>query len=53
MLLICWIEFSYEAVSDWEEKLTPALIETFRRRRGGRIGASLYVDETYIKIHGR
>ena len=32
--------FSYEAVRDWEAKLTPALAENLRRRRKGRIGPS-------------
>ena len=53
MFLIRGIEFSYEAVRDWEAKLTPALIETLRRRRKGRIGRSWYVDETYIQVQGR
>jgi len=45
--------FSYEAVRDWEAKLTPALAEDLRRRRRGRIGRSWYVDETYLKVDGR
>jgi putative transposase len=53
MFLIRGIEFTYEAVRDWEAKLTPALIDTLRRRRSGRIGRSWYVDETYIKVQGR
>ncbi|MFL5284542.1 MAG: hypothetical protein ACJ8AW_27030, partial [Rhodopila sp.] len=32
MFLICGIVFSYEAVRDWEAKLTPALAERLRRR---------------------
>ena len=43
MFLIRGIEFSYEAVRDWEAKLTPTLIENLRRRRKGRIGKSWYV----------
>jgi putative transposase len=39
---------SYEAVRDWEAKLTPALAESLRRKRKGRVGRSWYVDETYI-----
>ena len=35
-----------------EVKLTPALAESLRHRRRGRIGKSWYVDETYIKAHG-
>ena len=40
MFLIRGIEFSYEAVRDWEAKLTPSLIDSLRRRRKGRIGRS-------------
>src|SRR5258707_2895415 len=55
MFLLRGIEFSHEAVRDWEAKLTPLLIEHLRRRRGGdvRVGRSWYLDETYIKVHGR
>ena len=53
MFLIRGIEFTYEAVRDWEAKLTPTLIDNLRRRRKGRIGKSRYVDETYIKMNGR
>jgi transposase-like protein len=54
MFLIRGIVFSYEAVRDWETKLTPALAENLRRRRRrGKIGASWYVDETYVKVQGR
>jgi putative transposase len=52
MFLIRGIEFSHEAVRDWEAKLTPSLIDSLRRRRKGRIGRSWYVDETYIKVQG-
>src|SRR6202790_2659791 len=53
MFLIRGIEFSYEAVRDWEAKLTPSLIDSLRRRRKGRIGKGWHVDETYIKVQGR
>jgi len=53
MFLLRGIEFSHETVREWEAKLTPVLIDHLRRRRGGRIGRSWYVDETYIKVHGR
>jgi transposase-like protein len=53
MFLIRGIEFSYEAVRDWEAKLTPCLIDSLRRQRRGRIGKSWSVDETYIKVKGR
>jgi putative transposase len=32
--------FRHEAVRDWEAKLTPAVAESLRRRRKGRIGHS-------------
>src|SRR5215212_9889727 len=47
MFAIRGIVFSYEAVRDWEAKLTPALAEDLRRRRRGKVGRSWYVDETY------
>jgi putative transposase len=55
MFLLRGIEFTYEAVRDWEAKLTPSLIDSLRRRRGGgsRVRLSWYVDETYIKVNGR
>jgi transposase-like protein len=53
MFVIRGFVFSYEAVRDWEAKLTPALAEDLRRRRKGKVGRSWYVDETYIRVHGR
>src|SRR5258707_10123642 len=61
MFLFGGIEFSHDRAAkridgrDWEAKLTPLLIGHLRRRRGGgvRVGRSWYVDETYIKVHGR
>src|ERR671914_560783 len=47
------IVFSYEAVREWEAKLTPALVEDLRRRRRGKVGRSWYGDETYLKVQGR
>jgi putative transposase len=45
--------FSYEAVREWEAKLTPVLAEDLRRVRRGKVGRSWYVDETYLKVDGR
>jgi putative transposase len=53
MFLIRGIVFSYEAVRDWEAKITPAMAEVLRRRRRGKVGRSWYVDETYVKVQGR
>jgi putative transposase len=52
MFLIRGFVFTYEAVRDWEAKLTPALAEQLRRSRKGKVGRSWYVDETYIRVHG-
>src|SRR5499426_1315651 len=41
MFLIRGLVFSYEAVRDWEAKLTPALAENLRRRRKGKVGPKL------------
>jgi hypothetical protein len=48
MFLMRGIEFSCEAVRDWQAKLTPSLIDSLRRRRKGRIGRSWYVDELLV-----
>src|SRR5215211_6636111 len=48
MFAVRGIVFSYEAVREWEAKLTPALAEDLRRRRRGQVGRSWYVDETEI-----
>jgi putative transposase len=53
MFIVRGMMFSHEAVREWEAKLTPALAEDLRRRRGGKAGRSWYVDETYIKVGGR
>src|ERR1700749_4401590 len=53
MFLIRGMVFSYEAVRDWEAKLTPALAERLRQRRRGKAGCSWYADETYLKVNGR
>ena len=52
MFLIRGFVFTYEAVRDWEAKLTPALAEELRRSRKGKVGRSWYLDETYIRVHG-
>ena len=53
MFALRGIVFRYEAVREWEAKLTSALAENLRRRRKGKAGCSWYVDETYLKVHGR
>jgi hypothetical protein len=38
MFAVRGMMFSHEAVREWEAKLTPALAESLRRRRKGRVG---------------
>jgi putative transposase len=52
MFLTRGFVFTYEAVRDWEAKLTPTLAEEPRRSRKGKVGRSWYADETYIRVHG-
>src|ERR1700755_3062311 len=40
MFLMRGFVFSYEAVRDWEAKLTPAQTDDLRRRRTSRVGRS-------------
>ena len=52
MFLIRGIVFSYEAVREWEAKLTPILSDELRqRRRRHRLASSWYVDESVPRTH--
>ena len=53
MFLERGLVFTHETVREWEAQLAPLLSEMLRKHRRGRIGASWYVDETYIKVKGR
>lgn len=53
MFAVRGMMFSYEAVCEWEAKLTPILAEELRRVRRGKVGRSWHVDETYLKVDGR
>ena len=53
MFAVRGMVFSYEAVREWEAKLTPALPEELRRRRRCKAGRSQGVDETQIEFDGR
>jgi putative transposase len=52
MFLQRGIQFTHEAVRNWETKLAPLLSDTLRKRRRGAVGNSWYVDETYVKVQG-
>jgi putative transposase len=47
------LSFTHEAVREWENRLAPFLSEALRKRRHGAVGASWYVDETYVKVQGQ
>ena len=47
-----WI-FTHEAVRDWEARFAPLIAEHLRTKRRGQAGRSWYVDETYVKVHGK
>ena len=53
MFLERGVVFSHEALREWEAKLAPALSETLRKQRRGKVGRSWYCDETYLKVKGR
>ena len=43
---------THEAVRAWAARCAPLLSEQLRAKRHGQAGASWYVDETYVKVHG-
>src|SRR4051812_41242931 len=53
MFAVRGLVFSYEAVREWEAKLTPALAEDLGGAGAARGARSWHVDETYLKVHGR
>jgi putative transposase len=47
-----WV-FTHEAVRDWEARFAPLIADQLRNKRYGQAGRSWYVDETYVKVHGK
>jgi putative transposase len=45
--------FTHEAIRDWEARFAPLISDKLRTTRRGQAGKSWYVDETYIKVHGK
>jgi transposase-like protein len=45
--------FTHEAIRDWEARFAPLIAKQLRTKRRGQAGASWYVDETYLKVHGK
>jgi putative transposase len=50
-MLLRGFTVSHECIRQWEAKVLPVMGEALRKRRRPR--QSRYVDETYIKVHGR
>jgi putative transposase len=53
MFLERGIAFTHEAVRDWEARFAPLIADHLRAKRRGQAGTSWYVDETYVKVHGK
>ena len=47
------LTFTHEAIRDWEARFAPLITEQLRTKRHGQAGKSWYVDETYLKVHGK
>ena len=45
--------FTHETIRDWEMRFARFITEQLRTRRRGQAGKSWYVDETYLKVHGK
>jgi putative transposase len=47
------LQFTHEAMRDWEARFAPLLADQLRTKRRGQAGTSWYADETYLKVHGK
>jgi len=45
--------FTNETIRDWERRFAPLITEQLRTKRRGQAGVSWYVDETYVRVHGK
>ena len=53
MFLARGFSFTHETVREWEARFAPLLADQLRVRRRGQAGRSWYVDEPYIRVHGK
>jgi len=53
MFLERGFSFTHEAIRDWEARFAPLIADQLRTKRHGQAGTSWYVDETYLKVHGK
>lgn len=45
--------FMHETVRDWEARFVPLIADQLHTKRHGQAETSGYVDEAYIKVHGK
>ena len=53
MFLERGLEFTHEAVREWERRFAPLVAEQLRSKRRGQAGRLWYVDETYVRVKGK
>ncbi|GHO78244.1 hypothetical protein KSD_60150 [Ktedonobacter sp. SOSP1-85] len=53
MFLARGFTFTHETVREWEARFAPLITKQLRAKRRGQAGTSWYVDETYLKAHGK
>ncbi len=53
LLVVLWRLRYKLSLRDLAERFAPLVTERLRAKRRGKAGRSWYVDETYIKVHGR
>jgi hypothetical protein len=53
MFLARGFTFTHEAIRDWETRFAPLITEQLRAKRRGQAGKAWYIDETYLKVHGK
>jgi transposase-like protein len=53
MFLERGLVFTHETVREWEARFAPLMTEQLRTNQCGQAGRFWYVDETYIKVHGK
>ena len=53
MFLARGFPLTHETIRDWEARFAPLIADQLRNKRRGQSGTSWYVDETYLKVHGK
>jgi transposase-like protein len=53
MFLERGFSFTHETMRDWKAQFAPPIADQLRTKRRGQARRSWYVDETYLKVHGK